>query len=106
MVASSIRLDRAAHRCGGTRLLGGRSLPTQAAGFRVRVLADVMTAVAGGAHLATEIFFGIHRILGDLFLIWLGASCLATRSLHQESSGGAGLGSAGYPGARDAWGAS
>jgi adenosylcobinamide-phosphate synthase len=46
----------------------------------------VMTAVTSGALLARGAIFGIHPILGDLFLIWLGASCLATRSLHQEAA--------------------
>lgn len=46
----------------------------------------VMMAVTGAALVAREVFFSIHTLLGDLFLIWLGASCLATRSLHQESA--------------------
>ncbi len=46
----------------------------------------VMAAVISGALAAQGIFFSIHTLLGDLFLIWLGASCLATRSLHRESA--------------------
>lgn len=46
----------------------------------------IMTTATGGALLASGLFSSLHPVLGDLFLMWLGASCLATRSLHQESA--------------------
>lgn len=51
-------------------------------GFWLAVMAGVLI----GAILMMGLSAWVHPVAGQLVMIWLAASCLATRSLHQEAS--------------------